>query len=77
MPLGLPDLPTETYFQYGYLEGIPRLLDLFDRYQIKVSSFMVGQAVERNPQVAREIANRGHECAGHGARWVPQIWHVG
>ena len=72
MPLELPDLPTETYFQYGYLEGIPRLLDLFDRFQIKVSSFMVGQAVERNPQVAREIANRGHECAGHGARWIPQ-----
>jgi len=22
MPLEIPDLPTETYFQYGYLEGI-------------------------------------------------------
>ena len=72
MPLDIPDLPTETYFQYGYLEGIPRLLELFDRYQVKVSSFMVGQAVDRNPHVAREIANRGHECAGHGARWIPQ-----
>ena len=33
MPLEIPDLPTETYFQYGYLEGIPRLLDLFDRFR--------------------------------------------
>lgn len=72
MPMEIPDLPTETYFQYGYLEGIPRLLELFDRFRIKVSSFMVGQAVDRNPDVAREIAMRGHECAGHGARWIPQ-----
>ncbi len=72
MPLEIPDLPTETYFQYGYLEGIPRLLDLFDRYQVKATSFMVGQAVDRNPDVARQIAQRGHECAAHGQRWVPQ-----
>src|SRR5216683_152789 len=72
MPMEIPDLPTETYFQYGYLEGIPRLLNLFDQYDVKVTSFMVGQAVDRNPEVARQIAQSGHECAAHGQRWVPQ-----
>ena len=27
---GLPDLPTNAFFQYGIYEGIPRVLDLFD-----------------------------------------------
>jgi hypothetical protein len=29
---GYPDLATNTYFDYGMREGIPRLLDLFDRH---------------------------------------------
>ena len=32
-----PDLPAETEIQYGYREGTPRLLDLFDRRHIKCS----------------------------------------
>src|ERR1700752_424657 len=28
---GLPDLPTNALFAYGYTEGIPRLLDLMDK----------------------------------------------
>ena len=39
----LPDLPTNAFFQYGVYEGIPRLLDLFDRHGVKMSSFMIGQ----------------------------------
>jgi peptidoglycan/xylan/chitin deacetylase (PgdA/CDA1 family) len=30
------------------------------------------QAVERNPQLAKEIVQRGHEAAGHGQTWAPQ-----
>ncbi|MDR3509549.1 MAG: polysaccharide deacetylase family protein [Caulobacteraceae bacterium] len=66
---GLPDLPTNAFFQYGVYEGVPRLLDLFDRHQIKISSFMVGQAVEKAPDLAREIVRRGHEAAAHGRTW--------
>jgi len=69
---GYPDLATNTYFDYGMREGIPRLLDLFDRRRIRVSSFMIGQAVEKNPRLAREIAERGHEVAAHGRTWEPQ-----
>ncbi len=66
---GLPDLPTNAFFQYGIDEGIPRLLDLFDKHRMKVSSFMIGQAVEKRPDLAREIVRRGHEAAAHGRTW--------
>jgi len=66
---GYPDLATNSYFDYGVQEGIPRLLDLFDKHAIKVTSFMVGQAVDNNPQLAKEIVKRGHEAAAHGKQW--------
>jgi peptidoglycan/xylan/chitin deacetylase (PgdA/CDA1 family) len=66
---GLPDLPTNAFFEYGVYEGIPRLLDLFDKHHVKISSFMIGRAVEKAPDLAREIVSRGHEAAAHGRSW--------
>jgi len=66
---GLPDLPTNAFFEYGIYEGIPRLLDLFDKHGVKMSSFMIGRAVEKAPDLAREIVSRGHEAAAHGRTW--------
>ncbi len=66
---GYPDLATNSFFDYGVQEGIPRLLNLFDKYGIKVTAFMVGQAVDKNPQLAKEIVERGHEPAAHGKQW--------
>lgn len=68
-----PDLPTQKWYEYGIKEGVPRLLDLWDSKQIKVTSHMVGQAVERFPALAREVVQRGHEAAGHGQTWTPQF----
>ena len=65
----VPDLPTNAFFAYGHYEGIPRLLDLMDKHEIKLSSFMIGKAVETSPEVAREIVKRGHEAAAHGRSW--------
>jgi hypothetical protein len=49
---GLPDLPTNAFFEYGVYEGIPRILDLFDKHKIKMSSFMIGHAVDKAPDLA-------------------------
>src|SRR5437016_2902465 len=68
-----PDLPVAKWYDYGFKEGIPRMLDMFDRVGVKVTSHMVGAAVERNPQLAKEIVQRGHEAAGHGQTWTPQF----
>src|SRR4051812_5991403 len=66
---GVPDLPTNAFFAYGHYEGIPRVLDLMDKQGIKLSSFMIGKAVETSPDLAQEIVRRGHEAAAHGRVW--------
>jgi peptidoglycan/xylan/chitin deacetylase (PgdA/CDA1 family) len=67
-----PDLPTEKWYEYGIKEGIPRLLDMYDRRRVKATSHMVGLAVEKHPALAKEIVDRGHEPAAHGYTWQPQ-----
>jgi peptidoglycan/xylan/chitin deacetylase (PgdA/CDA1 family) len=69
---GFRDLPANTWYQYGYKEGIPRMLDNWDKLGIKVSSHMVGSAVVNNPNLAKEIVERGHEAAAHGMNWASQ-----
>jgi peptidoglycan/xylan/chitin deacetylase (PgdA/CDA1 family) len=72
-PASVPaDLAANTWFAYGYREGIPRMLELWDRHGVKVTSHMIGEAVRRHPELAREIVRRGHEAAAHGPRWSPQ-----
>ncbi len=72
-PASMPSDPaTNTWFAYGYREGIPRMLDLWDRHGVKVTSHMIGEAAQRHPELAREIVARGHEAAGHGPRWSSQ-----
>lgn len=69
---GIPDLPARTWFDYGFKEGIPRMLDLWDKFGIKVTSHMVGDAVVKYPELAKEIVERGHEASGHGMYWSSQ-----
>ncbi|WP_260736017.1 polysaccharide deacetylase family protein [Tunturiibacter lichenicola] len=67
-----PDIPASKWYDYGYKEGLPRLLDMFDRRKIKVTSHMVGAAVDLHPALAKEIVERGHEASGHGQTWTAQ-----
>jgi hypothetical protein len=36
---GFPDLGQNTFYEYGAREGVPRILDLMDKHQIKMTSF--------------------------------------
>jgi len=73
LPASVPfDLAANTWFAYGYREGIPRMLDLWDRHGVKVTSHMIGEAARRHPELAKEIVKRGHEAAAHGPRWSSQ-----
>lgn len=72
LPLGTPDLPAESWYRYGANEGIYRMLDLWKKYDIKVTSHIVGTAAVKYPDVAKAIAKEGHEIAAHGIAWDDQ-----
>ncbi|CAN1538664.1 CDA1 Predicted xylanase/chitin deacetylase [Flavobacteriaceae bacterium] len=75
LPKGNPDLAAESWFRYGAKEGIYRMLDLWKKYDIKVTSHMVGEAAIKYPEVAKAIADGGHEIAAHGYSWNNQ-WNM-
>lgn len=43
-----------------------RVLDLFERHNIRATFFTLGWVAEREPGLIREIVARGHELASHG-----------
>jgi len=47
-------------------ENTMRLLDLFDQFQVRATFFVLGWVAERDPELVKEIASRGHEVACHG-----------
>ncbi|CAN3126360.1 polysaccharide deacetylase family protein [Mycobacterium sp. smrl_JER01] len=51
---------------YGPLVGIPRILDLLERHQIRSTFFVPGHTADRYPQAVRSIVAAGHEIAHHG-----------
>jgi len=55
-----PELPSRAEAQTH------RLLDLCDRTGTRATFFVLGWVAERQPQLLREIAARGHEIACHG-----------
>ena len=63
------DLFNESFFEYGSRVGVWRLLDILDKYGAKATFFSCALAMERNPQVAKQVVERGHEICGHGYRW--------
>lgn len=50
-----------------YQIAIPRFLELFDRYSIKATFFVIGRdtLVSENREMIQEILKRGHEIANH------------
>ena len=63
------DLGTETHFEYGSRAGVWRLARLFDRFDVPVTVSACAVALQRNPEVAAWMNERGHDLLGHGLRW--------
>lgn len=51
------------------VENTHRLLDLFDRYQVKATFFVLGWVASQFPRLILEVHERGHELACHS------YWH--
>jgi len=54
-----------SHQSYGPLVGVPRILALLDRHQIKATFFIPGYSAHRYPDVVRAVADAGHEIAHH------------
>lgn len=52
--------------EYGAVVGVPRILDLLDKYQIRGTFFIPGHTIDTYPEACREIVARGHEVGHHG-----------
>ena len=46
--------------------GVPRMLKLFAKYNIKASWFIPGHSIETFPEQVRMIVDAGHEVGAHG-----------
>jgi hypothetical protein len=51
----------------AFSEGIPRLLDLFDRYGARATFFICGRDLPGQARCVAGIVRRGHEVANHSA----------
>ena len=67
---GVRHMSMESIYEYGSRVGVWRLKNLFDRYEIPITVFAVGMAVERYPEPVQALHASGHEICSHGYRWV-------
>ena len=54
-----------TYDDGPSAKSTVQLLDVLDTYGVKAAFFTLGNAIEKNPDLARQIADRGHVLACH------------
>jgi len=52
-------------FDDGPSEGTPQILEILARYNVPATFFQCGVNVERLPEVARAVAQAGHEIGNH------------
>lgn len=62
------DPKVESDYEYGSRVGVWRLLNMFERFDVPVTAYAVGMALEKNPLVAKALVDGGHEIASHGYR---------
>lgn len=63
----------ESNYRYGINAGAPRVMRLLEQYRVQATFTAAAVALERAPDLAREIVRQGHEVCSHGWRWVHQF----
>jgi putative urate catabolism protein len=67
---GERNLNVESIFEYGSRVGFWEIYRLIRSRGLKATVFAVGMALERNAEVAAELARSDWEVACHGQRWI-------
>ena len=60
----------ESLYEYGSRVGFWRIHRLFKKYNLPLTIFGVGMALERNLEICKEMKNSNYEIAAHGWRWI-------
>ena len=55
-----------TELQYGPKVGVPRILDLYRRYNLKQTFYIPAWCIEQYPETVDAIVKAGHEVGHHG-----------
>lgn len=63
----------ESNYRYGLTRGAPRVMRLLEKHGIRATFTACALALERAPDLAREIVRQGHEVTSHGYRWAHQF----
>lgn len=63
----------ESNYRYGIKAGAPRVMRLLKQHGVQATFAAAAVALERAPELAREIVAQGHEVCSHGYRWVHQF----
>jgi peptidoglycan-N-acetylglucosamine deacetylase len=67
--LGAFNKPSPSYMsrgEFGAEVGVPRLLELYGRFDVTTSWFTPGHTVDTFPDACRRIRDAGHEFGNHG-----------
>lgn len=67
-----PDYASLAYGEYGGKAGIWRIIDIFNRHQVKGTIDLSGLAAQKYPDAVKELSEGGHEIVGHG--WANDIY---
>jgi len=65
-PSSASRLSVMSHQAYGPLTGMPRILDLLARRDLRATFFCPGFTAERYPDLLRRVRDAGHEIAHHG-----------
>ena len=56
-------------------EATPRVLDILARRGVRATFFMVGEAADAHPDLAKRVVAEGHEVASHSYRHRHALFH--
>ncbi len=61
--------------EYGPRAGVPRILKLLKKYDLKATFFVTGWAMEKHPEAVESIVADGHEVGHHGYHheWLDNV----
>ena len=57
---------------YLLKEGMPQLLEIYEKFGVKSTFFFTGYIAEKSPEIVRMILSAGHEVGCHGLTHKPE-----